>query len=158
MNIAVTGHRPQRLGDHDPDRLIALAVATLEHYRPTLVYTGMAQGWDTAVARACVRLTVPFIAVLPHPLQAASWPYPDYRMHERLMAEAVQPVQVIGQGRDGYKARNMWMVDRAEMILSLFDGREYGGTHHTAWYAEAKSVRVVNLWSSWQKGKDQCST
>jgi hypothetical protein len=154
MHIAVTGHRPKRLGQHNPDRLVDLAAAALWHYRPTLVYIGMAQGWDIAVAQACIKLGVPFVAAVPFVGQAADWPHADYKLWEWLLGEAVQPVQVIGRGpQDGYKARDRWMVDRAKLVVALFDGRTYGGTYHTVWYAQAKGVRVANLWQSWQKGK-----
>ena len=44
MIIVVTGHRPQRLGQHRPERLVDLAVAALKKFEPSLVITGMALG------------------------------------------------------------------------------------------------------------------
>ena len=44
MIAAVTGHRPQRLGQHEPGRLTDLAVAALKKFEPSLVITGMALG------------------------------------------------------------------------------------------------------------------
>lgn len=156
MNIAVTGHRPKRLGQHNPDRLVDLAVAALGKYRPTLVITGMSPGWDVAVAKAAMKLKINFLAVIPHLDQHKQ--HASVSQYWELLGESTQPVLVIGEGlppTKAYKARNRWMVDRAELVLSLFDGRTYGGTYHTVWYAQAKGVRVVNLWASWQKGKGQ---
>ncbi|MBD2505253.1 hypothetical protein H6G83_32415 [Anabaena azotica FACHB-119] len=54
MNIiAATGHRPTKLGGYSPavlSRLTDLATAYFERISPTQVISGMALGWDTAIA------------------------------------------------------------------------------------------------------------
>jgi uncharacterized phage-like protein YoqJ len=160
MIIAVTGHRLQRLGQYREERLTDLAVAALRKHEPSLVITGMALGWDQAIAEAAVRLEIPFLAAVPFPGQEEGWSRYQYNEYHRLLGETLQPVWVIGRHTDktaAYKARNRYMVDQLDkehdMLLALFDGKKYGGTWYTVWYAQGKSVRVVNLWSSWQKGK-----
>jgi len=56
MILAVTGHRPEKLGGYGPavaERLFNLASSELQGLRPEYVLTGMAIGWDQAVADAC---------------------------------------------------------------------------------------------------------
>ena len=57
MNVAGTGHRPNKLGGYDDDiyqRLVTLAMTYLEETRPKRVISGMALGWDQALAEAAV--------------------------------------------------------------------------------------------------------
>ena len=68
MIIAATGHRPDKLGGYGSivaDRLFHLAYETLEELAPTLVISGMALGWDMAVAEAAFCLDIPFHAYRP---------------------------------------------------------------------------------------------
>jgi uncharacterized phage-like protein YoqJ len=155
MIVAVTGHRPQRLGQYREGRLEDLAVAALKKYKPALVITGMAPGWDQAVAEAAVRVEIPFLAAVPFPGQEEGWSRYQYDQYHRLLSEALR-VEVIGRPTDktaAYKARNRHMVDLLDkdhdMLLALFDGKRYGGSWYTVWYAQGKGVGVVNLWSSW---------
>jgi hypothetical protein len=61
-----------------------------------------------------------------------------------------------------FKARNRWMVDQLDkdhdMLLALWDGARFGGAWHCIWYAQGKGIKVVNLWSSWQKRRHSPTT
>lgn len=70
--IAFTGHRPDKLGGYSPEadrRLVAFArrlvVALQARYAPERFISGMALGWDMAVAEACASKGLPFIAAVP---------------------------------------------------------------------------------------------
>jgi hypothetical protein len=66
--IAVTGHRPGKLGGYNADVLSRATLLAAKHLRaldPKEVITGMALGWDTACALAAIRLHIPFTAALP---------------------------------------------------------------------------------------------
>lgn len=55
MIVAGTGHRPNKLGGYGDDvfeRLVALARTYLWHMEPWHVISGMALGWDQALAQA----------------------------------------------------------------------------------------------------------
>ena len=77
MHIAVTGHRHDKLGGYSPTAfrtLQVLAEQELIKLAPTTVLTGMALGWDQAVAAACVKLGLPFVACVPFAGQDRIWP------------------------------------------------------------------------------------
>ncbi len=69
MDIAVTGHRPDKLGGFSEDvhhRLVRFAKETLSKIpRDNLtIVTGMALGWDIAIADACDQVGIPFLAAI----------------------------------------------------------------------------------------------
>lgn len=153
--VAGTGHRPDKLGGYDQAtsrRLQDLAEAALRRYAPTAVISGMALGWDQALAEAALVMDIPLIAAVPFVGQEKRWaPDAQKRYHEILACAAV--VHVVSPG--GYShlamhARNQWMVDRCKHLLALWDGTS-GGTANCLNYAVDSKAQVTNLWSSWIK-------
>ncbi|MCB9755157.1 MAG: DUF1273 family protein [Myxococcales bacterium] len=151
--IAVTGHRPPRLGGYTPevDELLArLADHTLAELEPARVLTGMAQGWDLAIAEACARAGVAFTAALPFADPDARWPAPQRARLGRLLEQAAS-VELISPspGPGAYHVRDRWMVERAELLVALWDGARQGGTFSTVRSAEKRGVPVHNVWAGW---------
>jgi hypothetical protein len=88
-------------------------VAALEKFKPALVITGMAIGWDQAIAEAAVRLEIPFIATALLLGQEAIWGKIEQRVYNDLLAEALR-VEVISRHTGitpAYKACNRWPLD-----------------------------------------------
>ncbi len=157
MILSATGHRPEKLGGYGPDvyeRLLAFAMQQLRSLGPEVVISGMALGWDTAIAEAAVLLDIPFHAYLPFPSQPSRWPPASRRLHAGLVAAAAH-VEVCAE--DPYAAwkmsnRNHCMVEAADTVLALYDGSP-GGTANCVEYARSKGKPVVNAWSEWTKWK-----
>ena len=156
--IAATGHRPPKLGGYDEKTRRALGALATEHLRyarPAKVISGMALGWDQAVAAACVVLQIPFVAAVPFEGQEARWPDESQDRYRRLLAHAVA-VEIITTeecysdhlASRAMQRRNEWMVDRAGRMMALWDG-SWGGTFNCIRYAETKGVAVDNLWTKW---------
>jgi predicted Rossmann fold nucleotide-binding protein DprA/Smf involved in DNA uptake len=62
MILAFTGHRPSKLGGYGSDvdlKLTRLATKVLDDLKPEQVISGMALGWDQAVAFAAIRAKIP---------------------------------------------------------------------------------------------------
>ena len=81
MIIAGTGHRPDKLGGYglsQHTRLRAFAKSELKRSNPNRVISGMAAGWDLALADAAFILDIPFTAAVPFEGHDAMWNY-DYR-------------------------------------------------------------------------------
>jgi len=71
-----TGHRPQKLGGfgrYTTTKLRSIAINALDAVRPKKVITGMALGWDTALAEAALKLHIPYIAAIPFVGQESRW-------------------------------------------------------------------------------------
>lgn len=159
MTSAATGHRPDRLGGYDLKTrraLGALAVEYLHESNPSEMIVGMAQGWDQAVAAACVVLGIPFIAAVPFKEQASKWPAEAQVRWQRLLDHAAH-VEIISDHPSAHALdlRNRWMVDRAGEMIALWDGGLTGGTANCIRYAEQQGVPFTNLWSRWVFGQDQ---
>ncbi len=159
MIIAATGHRPPALGGYGPAvtiRLVRLAKSALSVWQPEEVISGMAQGWDQAVAHAAVALGIPFRAYLPGPWQPDAWPPAAQEQYRRLLAQAAT-VRLCTQSTryeaGAMQVRNMHMVNDADMMLALWSGAP-GGTANAIDYAtrgKAVPTPVVNLWEIWMQ-------
>lgn len=150
--LAVTGHRPNRLGGYSVQpRLDHFALGVLARVGATRVYTGMAQGWDQAIAAACVALDIPFVAVLPGFAPGCSqsnrWPAPARERYDRLLAAAdgVERLPFPGAGRE-YHMRDQRIAEAGSWLLALWDGDARSGTGMTVRMAR---VPVVNVWEEW---------
>lgn len=156
--LTVTGHRPHKIlvrGQKAYDgpayaALVDFAEKVLHHLDPRCVITGMALGWDQAIAEAAERASIPFIAYVPFLGQESRWPTSSQKRYADLLAGA-KAMRICSSG--GYSAakmqkRNELMVDGADAVAALWDGSA-GGTANCVRYAESQSVRVVKCWPSW---------
>lgn len=153
LTIAAIGHRPAKLihqGDpYSTDtalRLQDFAVRVLQQHKPTGVISGMAQGWDQAVAKAALQLKLPLICAIPFPQQAARWT-PAAAAEWAWIRGQASTVHYIAQefSFSALQSRNIWMVNRADQMLALWDGSP-GGTANCIRYAEQQHKPVLNLW------------
>jgi len=88
--LAGTGHRPNKLGGYGQDvfnDLVRLAEIGLTKYAPTYVISGMALGWDQALAQAAVNLAVPFHAYVPFDGMDSKWPKSSQKYFHSLLAK-----------------------------------------------------------------------
>lgn len=117
----------------------------------TEIVSGMALGWDQAVALAAIDLHTPFVAVIPFYGMDSRW-QPDMRaefdwIRERAKSEVVVELEF---SMGAYQKRNEFMVDYADGVIALWDGRKHGGTFNCLRYAHEKGRRVHHLWQEWQ--------
>jgi uncharacterized phage-like protein YoqJ len=147
--IAATGHRPSKLPTgYNPKPLIKLAGQWLDVNAPDLIISGMALGWDQAVALAAIERSILVHAYVPFVGQADKWPAQSHATYQRIL-QACDEVKVICPG--GYlpekmQKRNEAMVDACDRLLALWDGTS-GGTGNCITYAEIMGVPYENLWT-----------
>jgi len=155
MIIVATGHRPDKLGGYNCETINELAELARKYiieHKPEKVITGMAQGWDTAVAMACVSLKVKFTAAVPYVGQERTWPEDAQKQYRELLkkAKAVHVVSPGGYVPWKYLKRNQWMVDNGTHVLALWNGDQKGGTWHCIKYARQQGKPITNLWKAWE--------
>ena len=148
--FAATGHRPDKIGGYGiavANELHRLAKQSLRVHWPDLVVTGMALGWDMAVAEAAIDLKIPFVAAVPFRGQQSAWPFSSQERYNHLLKKAHEIVVVCEGGYAAWKMqrRNEYMVDRATEILALWNGTP-GGTANCIDYANRCRKPVHNVW------------
>lgn len=160
MVCAFTGHRPQRLpwGSNELDprcealkKLLSAAVAQAVKQGYTTFLCGMARGCDTYFAEAvlaqkqndpCIEL----IAMLPCPEQSVRWPAADRQRYEQILS-CCSAVEILSPSYDKecMLRRNRAMVERAQMLISVYDGGS-GGTGQTVRLAREKGMEIRPVW------------
>lgn len=154
MIIAVTGHRPNKLGGFGDDQFLLLqsfAIGILSEIKPDKVITGMALGWDQAIAAACAAERIPFIAACPCDNQDSKWPPASRAIWNELMRKASERV-IVSPGaytNQCMQVRNEWMVDRCDKLISLWNGT-LGGTANCITYAQSKGKDIENYWERYK--------
>lgn len=147
MRIAVTGHRPNKLGnEYDGVGPISemikghlqIIIDEHKHLKPTLI-TGMALGVDMLWAELAIANKLKFIAAIPCQQQYAVWPQ---RSKERWMRITDHPlcekyyVSVGPYTPAKMQIRNEWMVNNCDLLVAVWDGTD-GGTFNCMEYARA---------------------
>ena len=147
---AVTGHRPQHLSGSQRDWIIQELDRLIEKMQPSWGITGMALGVDTWYAEACLRAGVPFHAYVPFTGQEQRWRADDKTRYWQLLEKA-EVVQVICDppvtDQDAIQAmfaRNEAMVDDAEVLIAVWNGKRSGGTFGCYNYALKKDRPIVH--------------
>jgi uncharacterized phage-like protein YoqJ len=140
--VAITGHRPERIKDMSlVEKALEDAYNELEVSK---VIQGMAAGVDLLAAKVAYRMEIPFVSARPwagHKPRIAD----DYN-YMMAMNYAVEVVNVDPsvkyRGPWVYHNRNEWMVDRAELLIAVWDGTKKGGTFNCIKYAQSKDLCV----------------
>ena len=143
MIVAGTGHRDLR----DRDWIAAETEKALIDMGASLVYTGMASGFDLLLAKTAWGLGIPFIATKPwrgHKPRRA-----DVYDYERALELAQEVVNVSPSndypGAWAYVQRNRYMVDHAEGVLGVLEAGKTGGTYNCIKYASGKMpIRIID--------------
>lgn len=166
--VAGTGHRPDVLGGYTEQaraRLTEFARHCLNTHFKTVVdngnvISGMALGWDQALAEAAVSLGIPVLAAVPCDGQDATWPQTARKRYRAFLEHPLVRVHVVCPGPyKGWKmqVRNEWMVDRCRHLLALYNGDPEGGTANCVKYAWKKverggqqTARIHNVWDEWE--------
>lgn len=129
VTLAVTGHRPDKLGGWKTPNPIYHQVIqklreTFEMFKPTLVITGMALGVDQWAAQVCIDLGIPFYAAIPFQDQDKIWPQAAKAKYQYLLSRAAGATIVSPGEYAAYKlqVRNQWMVDRCHQLIAVWNG------------------------------------
>jgi uncharacterized phage-like protein YoqJ len=149
--LAVTGHRPDKLGGWkipNPtfEEIYKRLDKKLMELRPTKVITGMALGVDQWVAAICAENDIPFIAAVPFPGQEQVWPPTSQDIYHQLLsrAEEIHVVSPPPYEPKKMMIRNAWMVTRCDALLAVWNGTQ-GGTARCIEVAQNRGKKVIFL-------------
>jgi uncharacterized phage-like protein YoqJ len=163
MRIAITGHRPNKLGnDYALTSPLILAIRkriieVLEHhakdlpdaeYEQLTLITGMALGVDTLFAEIAIQLQLPFIAAVPCFDQQKMWPKISQDRYQKIIMDEMcsEVVIVSPKAYDStvMQIRNKWMVDNCDILIAVWDGTS-GGTCNCVKYAKEVNKEIVYI-------------
>lgn len=153
IKIAITGHRPQKLGyDYElTSPLIKKIEKEIKKHltiaRGDVGITGMALGIDTLYAKICLEMGIAYIAAIPFIGQHLKWPFKSRELYKHLLSKASEVVNVSGD--DKYKPeymqkRNIWMVDECTKLISVWDGSRGGTMNCTEYARDKKPIIHIN--------------
>lgn len=151
MILGVSGHR--EIHENTPGELVEFARLFVFLSGADRIITGMAVGWDLAVAEACRDLSVPFVAAVPFANQPERWSRDQRALWERLIPYAAR-VHVCQRDYDyaAYEKRNRWIVNNSGSLDALLQpGRERSGTGRCVLYARKRGRKVDILWDRWKR-------
>ena len=129
MKIAITGHRPQRLCGKEME-VYKWFKEKFAELRPEEVIVGMARGVDQVAAQAARDMKIPYLCV--YPFRKKSFGFEEHLLVEN----SAGVIYLADKYIEGcYTARDRYMVDRADKVLAVWDGKPGGGTYYTMNYA-----------------------
>lgn len=153
MIIAVTGHRPNKLGDeYDYKGPYSKFIYDkmwdyLIRARPSKVISGMALGVDQIWANVAINLYIPLVAAIPFKGQESNWPKSSRTIYRSLLRNASETVCVSPGNYSAYKmqVRNEWMVNNCDLLFAVWNGSP-GGTSNciNSAYLAGKKTLIIN--------------
>jgi uncharacterized phage-like protein YoqJ len=155
MILCGTGHRPEKIGGYNPTvyaKLVKLAEKHLLLLKPERVISGMALGWDQALADATNNLKLPLIVAIPFQGQESVWPEASRDKYFSILDKATDVVYVSepGYSVEKMQTRNRWMVDQSDLILAIWNGSK-GGTYNCIQYAKKQHKEIINVWEEFRE-------
>ena len=151
MNLAVTGHRPDKIGGYSLQSLLRKKVRKaisdkIKEIKPDYGLTGMALGVDQDFADICIQLGIPFVAIIPFKGQELAWPSASQEHYNFLLSKAHDKLIVTPGGYQAWKMhkRNEELVHQCHELLAVWDGSS-GGTAHCVAFAEKKGVPIHRI-------------
>lgn len=158
MKIAVTAHRPDKLYGYemtDP-RYMFLMVKIKQYLRGMKcceAITGMALGGDLIFAQAVLELKkegIPIKLTCAVPCMDHKKKWTNSRWidkYDEVLSVADERIMVCKRPYDNFvmQERNMWMVDRCDRVLAIYNGSP-GGTKNCLQYAceTGKACDILN--------------
>ncbi|MBD5160996.1 MAG: DUF1273 domain-containing protein [Oscillibacter sp.] len=155
---AFTGHRPKsfpwKYNENAPNcvllkEVLAAQIETLVNRGVTGFLSGMAQGTDLWCSQIVLDLKKKNPALKLHCIlsckgQESKWTASAQEHYHSILAQANEVVYV-GQefSRDCMLERNRWLVNRASILLAVYDGTYRSGTGMTVRYAQKLGREII---------------
>ena len=159
MKVALTGHRPQRLGlpEDESDiawkkieewiieQLFKMNEVSYLNGKNLEVYCGMASGSDfvfgIVAALAKVNRIIPLVLHCVLPCKNYNSSHPFYKDMKKYADEWVELSDEFYKGCDN--VRDQYMVDHCDVLLAIWDGNKSGGVWFTIRKAQKAGKEIV---------------
>lgn len=156
MKIAITGHRPNKLGnDYDLTSPLVLWIKAhiidildtqhIKNFGNLTLITGMALGIDTLFAQIAIENNIPFVAAIPCSGQDSKWILKSQKLYSDLITNTLCTRYYVSDkpyNNTCMQIRNKWMVDNCDLLIAVWDGSS-GGTSNCVKYAQSKNKKII---------------
>lgn len=146
----VTGHRPERLNGRELE-VAEWLDSQIRELHPTIAISGMAAGVDQIYAELVLKQRIPLAAALPY---KKTWDSYHPVVQDMLMKAKEVVYACEKYDKHGYFIRDCLMVDAADIVLAVWDGKEWGGTWNTIKYARDKGKDI--RYFPWHNSNTEC--
>lgn len=161
----ITGHRPKgfpwnyyNTDDIQQQRYISALrdclIELIEKYGYNYFITGCAVGADLDFAEICIELrdnkypNIQIEGAIPCDNQNLKWSIADKERYARVI-EKLNTLHYVSHdfSMACFQKRNVYMVDRSELVIAVWNAEEKGGTWNTIKYARKnkKTIRYIYL-------------
>ena len=158
MCCAFTGHRPQNLpwqfNEADTNclklkQILNQQISQLAKNGFTDFLSGMALGSDTWAAEAVLNLrkknpALKLHCILPCKTQAEKWPVSEQERYQKILAQADS---IFFTSRNYHpncmQERNRFMVEKARLLLAVYNGQPHSGTAAAVRHAQRLSCDII---------------
>lgn len=155
---AFTGHRPQNLpwqfNEADTNclklkQILNQQISQLAKNGFTDFLSGMALGSDTWAAEAVLNLrkkkpALKLHCILPCKTQAEKWPVSEQERYQKILAQADS---IFFTSRNYHPncmlERNRFMVEKARLLLAVYNGQPHSGTAAAVRHAQRLSCDII---------------
>jgi uncharacterized phage-like protein YoqJ len=156
--VAGTGHRPQSLpgGFDSYEENMESMRGTMrkciedaqEKHDDVAIISGMALGFDTALAQIAIEKELPLICAIPFKGQELKWTKDSIKVYNDILKKACHKEYIANYYKPWFmQVRNEWMVDNCDLLLACWNRDKKGGTYNCLKYAFKHDVKVKNLYS-----------
>jgi uncharacterized phage-like protein YoqJ len=146
MILAVTGHRPPRLGGFNvPNPVFDAVMRALDEQlmslQPEMVLTGMGLGVDQWAADLCRLNEIPYTAVIPFEGYQNAWPAESRRTYDLLIRDAALVRTLASEPPEGanvaglLRTRNRYLINESDALLAVYSQIRETGTGQAVGYA-----------------------
>lgn len=157
MRIAITGHRPNKLGnDYDltsplvkdiKNKIQHIITQSNQSGSNLELITGMALGIDTLFSLLAIENKIPFIAAIPCKDQEKMWVQKSKDLYQSILKNKLCSIQMVSfkeYDLECMNKRNEWMVDNCDLLIAVWDGTS-GGTKNCINYAVKKKKQIIYI-------------
>lgn len=171
IHIALTGHRPPKLGGYDittneykelQNHLEDIIEEHLAHFDVVWCHSGLALGADTVWSKSILNMKaiypgrVKFHAEIPMMTQSNKWFKKEDKefwqeqldnCDRRSLYSYSAPNEQMDKQMAGkaLKDRNIGMIDHADVVIALWDGSN-SGTKHAHDYAKRSGKQIIHMY------------
>ena len=163
--IGITGHRDLKKSSikYYQNKVHTLLLALQEKQKYIIVYSPLADGSDRLIVKEAIKLNIPYIAVLPIPIESYVMDFNEKSKEEFLAlldksnevitltlckGNTLENIAIYGKERDAqYEAVGYKIADISDRLIALWDGKQIdlkGGTGEIVEYFKEREKGILS--------------